>query len=59
MFFRCAKGSVCDLLLGTIRHKPKPGLCQTYLTKSKTVTRFPTGEKRQVPSGLKSRFPWL
>jgi len=31
----------------------------SYLTKSKTVTRFPTGEYRRVPSGLKSRFPWL
>lgn len=30
-----------------------------YFTKSKTVTRLPTGDKRQVPSGLKSRSPRL
>ena len=30
---------------------------KTYSTRLKTVTLFPTGEKRQVPSGLYSRFP--
>ena len=29
-----------------------------YSTRLKTVTRLPTGEKRWVPSGLKSRLPW-
>lgn len=83
MFFLCAKGSVCDLLL-LQRHltlanqvlvicarECRYGLyttgcgrdgfdtCSfgTYSTRLKIVTRFPTGEKRQVPSGLYSRFP--
>lgn len=29
----------------------------TYWTRSKTETRLPTGESKQVPSGVKSRFP--
>lgn len=28
-----------------------------YLMRSKIVTRFPTGERRHVPSCVKSRFP--
>lgn len=30
----------------------------TYFTRSKIVTRFPTGEKRWVPSGLNTKLPW-
>jgi hypothetical protein len=30
-----------------------------HLTRSKTVTRLPTGDSRHVPSGLKQRFPRL
>lgn len=30
-----------------------------YSTRLKTVTRLPTGEKRSVPSGLKTRLPLL
>lgn len=30
-----------------------------YLTRSKTVTRLPTGDNRQVPSGVNSRLPLL
>ena len=29
----------------------------TYWTRSKTETRLPTGESKQVPSGVKRRFP--
>ena len=29
----------------------------TYCTRSKTDTRLPTGDSRQVPSGVKSRLP--
>ena len=32
---------------------------RSYLTRSKTVTRLPTGDSRHVPSGLKQRFPRL
>jgi hypothetical protein len=31
----------------------------SHLTRSKTVTRLPTGDSRHVPSGLKQRFPRL
>jgi hypothetical protein len=31
----------------------------TYLTRSNMETRLPTGERRHVPSGVKSRFPLL
>ena len=31
----------------------------TYLIRSNTVTRLPTGESRQVPSGVNNRFPLL
>lgn len=31
----------------------------TYLTRSNTLTRFPTGESRQVPSGVNRRLPLL
>jgi len=31
----------------------------THLTRSNTVTLFPTGEIRQVPSGANSRLPLL
>lgn len=31
---------------------------ETYSTRLKTVTLFATGENRQVPSGLNTRFPW-
>lgn len=30
----------------------------TYLTRSKTDTRLPTGEITELPSGEKSTFPW-
>lgn len=30
----------------------------SYLTRSNTETLLPTGESKQVPSGVKSRFPW-
>lgn len=36
---------------------PPPGCA--YFTRSKTVTRLPTGESRQVPSGVKRRLPLL
>ena len=29
----------------------------THLIRSKTVMRLPTGDNRQVPSGVKRRFP--
>ena len=29
----------------------------THLTRSKTVTRLPTGDRRHVPSGVNMRFP--
>lgn len=32
---------------------------KAHLTRSKTVTRLPTGDSRHVPSGLKQRFPLL
>ena len=31
----------------------------TYFTRSNMETRLPTGESRDVPSGVKSRFPLL
>lgn len=30
----------------------------SYLTRSNTETLLPTGESKQVPSGVKSKFPW-
>lgn len=65
MFLRWAKGRVQDLLLGKnfsqrcrIKVKEKPKSRQkTYFTRSKTVTLLPTGESKQVPSGVKRRFP--
>ena len=62
IFLRWAKGSVCDLLLHSGQFGQFIVFFQgmlAYLTRSKIVTRFPTGENRQDPSGLKSRFPWL
>ena len=60
IFFRCAKGRVWDLLLQENQIVAwSLNWSDTHFTRSKIVTRFPTGEKRQDPSGLKSRFPWL
>lgn len=58
IFFRCANGRVCDLLL--YRSAMNSGVRLSiviYLTRSNTVTLFPTGESRQVPSGLNTKFP--
>jgi hypothetical protein len=59
IFFRCAKGRVCDSLLIKINIDIQMRDLQPYFIRSKTVTLFPTGEKRHDPSGLKSKFPCL
>jgi hypothetical protein len=59
IFFRCANGNVCDVLLTSFSATSQMNGRIPYFTRSKTVTRLPTGDRRQVPSGLKSRFPWL
>jgi hypothetical protein len=61
MFFRCANGSVCDLELGRISARPLmwKSRVDTHFTRSKTVTRLPTGDSRHVPSGVKRRLPLL
>lgn len=42
--------SVLSSLIGTVG---------AYFTRSKTVTRFPTGDSREFPSGVKRRLPLL
>jgi hypothetical protein len=59
IFFRCANGKVCDEFLISFSALSQIRERISYFTRSKTVTRLPTGDRRQVPSGLKSRFPWL
>lgn len=59
MFFRCANGRVYDVFLLQKSEKIAiEAMPQAYSTRLKTVTRFETGEKRHVPSGLNSRLPW-
>lgn len=60
MFLRCANGRVCDLLLQvmlSLWFYPSERRDMSYFTRSKTDTLLPTGERRHVPSGEKTRFP--
>jgi hypothetical protein len=61
MLFRWAKGSVYDLelLAWLIYYSLTMPKNKTHLTRSNMETRLPTGERRHVPSGVKSRFPLL
>lgn len=45
-------------IVRNILFKGHGNILVTYSTRLKTVTRFPTGENRHVPSGLYSRLPW-
>lgn len=59
---RWANGRVYEVLLlessqYVYLRRPKNQQKQTYCTRSKTETLLPTGESKQVPSGLKRRFP--
>ena len=57
IFRRCAYGRVYDLLLEILVLRISV-VQNSYLTKSKTDIRLPTGESRDVPSGVKRRLPF-
>jgi len=68
IFFRFSKGKVRDLFLNWPQAKIKRlndveeavvelELSVAYPTKSKTDTRFPTGLRIELPSGVKTTFP--
>lgn len=52
-------GFVAEIMVSKAVAKSDGKSKVAYLTRSKTVTRFPTGEYRWVPSGLNSRLPRL
>lgn len=52
-----SKGNVSDLLLQYCERPYRRRDVVTYLTRSKTLTRLPTGLRIELPSGEKTRFP--
>ena len=58
MFLRFSNAKVRDLLLLWVR-KSTTIESSTYLTRSNTDTRFPTGLRTEFPSGVNSTFPCL
>lgn len=59
IFFLFSYDNVLDLLLFHQLSSPLKMRSATYLTRSKTDTRLPTGDRTEFPSGVNTTFPCL